>query len=82
MLLDCALSVVEQTGIKILSLGITILSATNQWVRSVTIEWNLRVVNTAVKILLFKLPHFELFGPKHSQDQNKINDFNAAIKAI
>ena len=78
MLLDCALSVVEQTDIKILSLGITILSATNQWVKSVTIEWNLRVV----KILLFKLPHFELFGPKHSQDQNKINDVNAAIKAI
>jgi hypothetical protein len=25
---------------------------------------------------------FRALGPKHSRDQNKINDFNAAIKAI
>ena len=71
-MLDCALDFVEQNGIKIMSLGKTILSASNQLVRSVTIEWNLRVVNTAVKIVLFKLPHFELFELEHNQDRNNI----------
>ena len=63
-----AFRIVEQNSIKIKSLRKIILSATYQLVCSVTIERNLRVIYTAVKIVLFKMPHFELFELKQSQD--------------
>ena len=67
-MLNYAFRIVEQNGIKIKSLGKIILSAKYQFVYSVTIERNLRVIYTAVKIVLFKMPHFELFELKQSQD--------------